>query len=167
MIPDIRIKYNGAKLRLVGFGFKKFHNLRLLEIGIKSIKERLSKAISEDDGPTKPLKKRYARYKSKRTKRRAVRDLNLTGEMLAEIIPRYADDRQAIGDTSTRKGRLKARVHSDLLRFSNADQATMLKTAETFFNEGVEQTVFSGRGPARAAASSRASLSNRRTYFGR
>jgi len=167
MIPDIRVKYDGVNVRLVGFGFRKFHNLRILEVGIRSMKERLAKGVSEDDGPTKPLKKRYARFKSKKTGRRAVRDMNLTGALLDEIKPRYSDDRQAIADAGTRLGRMKARVHSDLLRFSNGDQAKMLELATQLFADGVEQTIRTGRNLPRAAATSRSTITARRTYFGR
>jgi hypothetical protein len=167
MIPDVRIKYNGVNVRLVGFGFRKFHNLRILDAGIKAMKARLAKGVSEDDGPTKPLKKRYARFKSKKTGRRAVRDMNLTGALLDEIKPRYSDDRQAIADAGTRLGRMKARVHSDLLRFSNGDQAKMLELATQLFADGVEQTIRTGRNLPRAATTSRSTITARRTYFGR
>ncbi len=166
MIPDIRVKYDGVNVRLVGFGFRKFHNLRILEVGIRSMKERLAKGVSEDDGPTKPLKKRYARFKSKKTGRRAIRDLSLTGALLEEIKPRYADDRQAIADAGTRIGRMKARMYSDLLRFSNGDQAKMLELANELFADGVEQTVRVGRNLPRAAATPRSTISARRSYFG-
>ena len=165
-IPDVRIKYNGVNVRLVGFGFKKLQNLRILETGIKSVKARVGKGISEDDGRTKPLKKRYARFKAKKTGRKAVRDLTLTGQLLQEIKPRYSDDRQAIADASTRMGRMKARIHSDLLRFSNTDQAAMLATAQTLFTDGVQQTIRTGRNLPRASAVNRSYFANRRNYFG-
>ncbi len=167
MIPDIRIKYNGVNVRLVGFGFKKLHNLRILEKGIESIKARLASGISDSDGQTAPLKKRYARFKSKRTGRRAIRDLNLTGQLLGSIKPRYSDDNQAIADAGTRIGRMKARIYSDLLRFSPANQKEMLALAEGLFAEGVEQTVRAGKNLPRAAAFSRQTKFNRTSYFGR
>ena len=167
MIPDIRIKYNGVNVRLVGFGFKKLHNLRILEAGLKSIKARLAKGIGETDSSTKPLKKRYARFKSKRTGRRAIRDLNLTGQLLDSIKPRYADDRQAIADAGTRIGRLKARVHRDLLLFSNNDQKVMLAVAEKIFTEGVSQSFRVGKDLPRATSTRRTTITNRRTFFGR
>jgi len=166
MIPNIRVKYNGVNVRLVGFGFQKFHNLRILEAGLKAMKARLAKGVSEDDGPTKPLKKRYARFKSKKTGRRAVRDLSLTGTLLAEIKPRYSDDRQAIADAGTRVGRMKARVHAGLLQFSNGDQAQMLELANQLFADGVAQTIRMGRNLPRAAATSRSTITARRSYFG-
>jgi hypothetical protein len=167
MIQDIRIRYNGVRVRLVGWGFRKFHNLRVLETGIASIKERLAKGIGEDDAPTKPLSKRYARRKAFTRRRRAVRDLDLTGQLLDSIKPRYADDRQAIADAGTRIGRLKARVHRQLLLFSEKDQAAMGDAAGQLFKEGVTQQFTSAPRYRRAAATPRASIRNRKTYFGR
>ena len=167
MIPDIRIKYNGVNVRLVGFGFKKLHNLAILEEGIRSIKARLAKGVGENDGPTKPLTKRYARFKSKRTRRRAIRDLNLTGQMLESVKSRYADDRQAIADAGTRLGRMKARINRELLLFSNNDQKAMLGRATELFGQGTAQTFIGGKTLPRATATGRAAINNRRTYFGR
>lgn len=167
MIPGIRIEYNGVNVRLVGFRFSKFDNLRILETGIASIKGRLAKGIGENDGPTKPLTKRYARFKAFARRKKAVRDLDLTGRLLSEIKPRYADDRQATADAVTRLGRLKARVHRDLLQLSDNDQKAMLEKAGDLFAEGAAQTVQAGRNLARAASGGRAAIQNRRTYFGR
>ena len=167
MIPSVRIKYNGVNVRLVGYGFKKRQNLVVLETGLASIKERLEKGIGENDTPTKPLSKRYARYKAFVRRKKAVRDLDLTGQLLDSIKPRYADDNQAIADAGTRIGRLKARKYRELLQFSERDQAAMLDRAGGLFNTEVQQVFQIGRGPGRSAAESRATISNRRTYFGR
>lgn len=167
MIQDVRIKYNGVRVRLVGWGFRKFHHLRILETGIRSMKERLSRGLAETDAPTKPLTKRYARFKSKRLRKRAVRDLNLTGELLDGIKPRYADDRQAIADASGRKGRMKARMYRNLLIWSERDQAAMADVAATLFKEGVSQEVTAAPRYRRAATTSRQAIRNRKTYFGR
>ena len=164
---EARIKYNGVNVRLVGAGFAKYQNLRILEVGIKSIKARLARGISENDSPTKPLTKQYARYKSYVRRKKAVRDLDLTGRLLDEIKPRYADDRQAIADASTRLGRLKARKYADLLRFSDRDQATMLDTARDLFGEVTEQAIRIGRGIAKQRSLSRSIVNNRTAYFGR
>ncbi len=170
MTIDVRIKWNGVNVRLRSFGFRKFHNLKIMDLGLKSIKERLAKGIGETDAPTDPLKKRYARFKSKRTGRKAIRDLNLTGSLLNGLRTRYADDRIAIADAGmgkgARKDRMKARVHRKLLLFSPADQKKMLELATKLFREGVTQEVRGGVRP-RAADSNRAEISSRKTYFGR
>lgn len=167
MIQDVRIKYNGVRVRLVGWGFRKFHHLKILETGINSVKERLARGIGETDAPTKPLSKKYARFKAYARRKKAVRDLNLTGELLAGIKPRYADDRQAIADASGRRGRMKARVHRNLLIFSERDQAAMGDVAASLFREGVSQEVTAAPRYRRAATTSRQSVRARRTYFGR
>lgn len=170
MTVDVRIKWSGVNVRLRSFGFRKFHNLRIMDLGLKSIKERLAKGIGENDAPTDPLKKRYARFKSKRTGRKAIRDLMLTGSLLSGLKTRYADDRIAIADAGmgkgARKDRMKARVHKRLLMFSPADQKAMLELATKLFKEGVTQEVRGGVRPT-AAASTRAAISSRQTYFGR
>jgi hypothetical protein len=138
-IPDIRIKYDGARLRLRGFGMKKFHNLKILEAGLRSIRARLARGIGEDDQRTAALKKRYAAYKSRVTGRRAIRDMQLTGATLAGIKPRYADDHQATADASGRRGRVVARVNKRLLLFSPADQQVMSEIAHDLFREQASQ----------------------------
>lgn len=139
MMLDIRIRFNGARVRLRGFGMRKLHNLKVLLEGIKSIRERLARGIGENDAPTKPLNKGYARRKVRKGKR-AIRDLNFTGDLLPGIKPRYADDNQAIADATGRKGRMKARMYRRLLQFSPADQAKMSRLAEQLHRENVTQT---------------------------
>jgi hypothetical protein len=169
VIPDIRIKYNGVNVRLVGFGFKKFHHLRILETGLESLKERLSAGIGEEDGAPRPLKKRYARWKSKVLRKRAVRDLTLTGALLKELLPRYADDNIASADASTRDGRkkLRSKYNRESFQWSPKNQKDMLDRAGELFTEGVEQTVRFGKNLPRAAAFSRQTKFNRTSYFGR
>lgn len=165
MIQDVRIKYNGVKVRLVGWGFAKYHHLRILEAGISSIKARLARGIGSDDAPTKPLSKKYARFKAYSRRKRAIRDMELTGQLLDSIKPRYADDRQAIADAGTRIGRLKARVHRDLLIFSERDQAAMSDVAAGLFRSGVTEQFANIPRYRRAAATARASITARRSFF--
>jgi hypothetical protein len=167
MIIDTRIKYNGVNVRVVGWGFRKFHNLKILDAGIASIKSRLARGIGADDQKTKPLKKKYARYKAFARRKKPIRDLDLTGQLLDSIKPRYSDDTKAIADAGTRMGRMKARVHRDLLIFSEGDQSAMSDVAGTYFREGVSQAAISGSSSRRAAATARQTNFNRRTYFGR
>jgi hypothetical protein len=173
MILDTRIKWNGVNVRLVGFGFRKFHNVKIMDAGLKSIKARLAQGIGEDDGPTEKLTKRYARFKAKRTGRRAIRDMKLTGSLLGGLKTRYADDRHAVADAGQGKGarqdRQKARVHRKLLLFSDNDQKNMGIVAASLFREGVRQ-ISGGLRPTRFAtggAAGREQIRTRRTFFGR
>lgn len=142
MIFDTRIRYNGVRVRIRGASFRRFHNLRILSAGVEAIKFRLEKGIGSDDARTKPLSKGYARRKSKLVRRRAIRDLDLTGQLLQELRPRYADDNRAIADTSTRMGRMKARLYRELLIFSENDQAAMAEIAARLFIDDVAPGVF-------------------------
>lgn len=138
MIPETRITYNGARVRLVGPGFQKMDNIQIIEAGYESIKARLSRGIGSDDAATKVLSKSYARLKQRRFGRPPIRDLRLTGQLLDnEIKVRYADDNGAIMDASTRLGRTKARVHRAELLFSERDQAAMSEIAEALFHDQV------------------------------
>lgn len=142
MIFDTRIRYNGVRVRIRGASFRRFHNLRILSAGVESIKFRLEKGIGSDDAKTEPLSTSYARRKSKLTRRRAIRDLDFTGQMLSELRPRYADDNQAIADTSTRMGRMKARLYKELLLFSDNDQAAMAELAGKLFKGDIAPGAF-------------------------
>ena len=140
---DIRIRYNGVKVRLRGeMGMKKLHNLRLLEIGLASVKERLVRGIGSDDAPTAPLKKRYAIYKSKVLGKRAIRDLRLTGDFLDTLLPRYADDTQAVAYPGGRAGRMKAILYHDLVSFSDGDQRKIAAQAQKYFKAQVAQVAY-------------------------
>lgn len=140
MIPDVRIKWNGVRVRLRGFGLRKIQHLKILGVGLKSIKARLARAVGQDDAPTEPLTKRYAIRKTRAGKSNR-RDLNLTGQLLEGIKPRYSDDYRAIADATGRKGRMKARLYRDLLMFSPRDQVDMGRIATVLFKESVQRTM--------------------------
>ncbi len=149
---DTRISYQGAKVRIRGLEFSKAQNhLFLLTIGINAMKARLASGRDENDGKTKPLTRGYARYKSRVTRRAAIRDLRLTGQLLDGIKPRYGEDHQALADATGRLGRLKARVNRELLKFSPADQEIILSAARAVFREAAEQ-VFHQLSPKRRNA---------------
>ena len=140
MIPDIRIRWNGVKVRLRGFGLRKLQHLQILEVGLKSMKARLAGAIDQNDAPTKPLTKRYAIRKTRAGKGNR-RDLRLTGALLDGIKPRYADDFRAVADATGRLGRIKARIYRDLLKFSPRDQVAMGRISTVLFKQNVQTTL--------------------------
>ena len=140
MIPDVRIRWNGVKVRLRGFGLRKLQHLQILEVGLKSIKARLVGAIDQNDAPTKPLTKRYAVRKTRAGKGNR-RDLRLTGALLDGIKPRYADDFRAVADATGRLGRMKARIYRDLLQFSPRDQIAMGRISTVLFKQNVQTTL--------------------------
>jgi hypothetical protein len=164
---DVRIRYNGVRVRLRGFGFRKFHNLRLLEAGLASVRTRLERGLGSDDTPTQPLTKRYARYKSKVTRRKAVRDLRLTGDFLDNFLPRYADDHMAVAYSRGRLGRMKAILYRDLINFSENDQNAMRELAGRFFKEQVTEVRHQLTPQVSRGTPGRQAVTFRRQYFGR
>ena len=164
---DVRIRYNGVRVRLRGFGFRKFHNLRLLEAGLASVRTRLARGLGSDDAPTKPLSKRYAPYKSKVTRRKAVRDLRLTGDFLENFLPRYADDQMAVAYSRGRLGRMKAILYRDLINFSDNDQKVMRELTGEFFKEQVTEVRQQLAPRGSRGTPGRQAVAFRRQYFGR
>lgn len=140
MIPDTRITYKGARVRLAGVQLLAEDNIRIIEAGYASMKERLSRGIGSDDAVAKALSKQYAELKTRRFGRAPIRDLRLTGALLdREIQVRYADDNGAIMDAASRLGRTKARVNRDMLQWSERDQAAMSEMAAQLFHDQVER----------------------------
>lgn len=165
---DLKIKRKGVNVRLVGFGNRKFLNLKLLDIGLASVKARLAKHIGSDDAPTKPLTKRYARRKSKLTGRAAWRDLRLTGSFLDGFLPRYSDDNRAVAQPAGRLGRIKAVLYRDLINFSAADQRAMYRAAEEMLTVPFSQVftpITSGAAPGTATAAARRQYERNRSTF--
>lgn len=63
------IKWNGRRVRLMGFGVRKYQLFRLGNIGVESIKERLSRGVGSNDQQMPPLKfTRRKRYSKKQQK---------------------------------------------------------------------------------------------------
>ena len=166
---DLRIKYNGVRVRVRGFTQRKLINIRLLEIGLDSMKERLSLGVGSDDAPTKPLSRSYARRKAKITRHKAIRDLRLTGKFLDTFQPRYSDDDRATANSGGRDGRLKAILYRDLINFSTTDQRRMSDAAGKWFREQTTQVFepLTGGGKVKNARFVRTALFGRNTSFAR
>jgi hypothetical protein len=145
--------FNGVRVRLRAYNQDRArNNLRILATGIESMKRRLADGVGSDDQRLAPLTKNYAKYKSRVTGRRAVRDMRLTGSLLDGIKPRYADDSMAIADASGRRARMgkikagitdrvKARIHKRHLIFSPKDQEAMSREAAEVFQSHVAAVV--------------------------
>jgi hypothetical protein len=137
---DLKLKRDGVKLRLVGFGPRKRFNLRVLEVGLASMKQRLARGVGSDDGPTRPLTKRYAIRKTRQLRQAAKRDMRLTGAFLDSFLPRYADEQRAAAYAGGRLGRAKAILYKEeLLNFSAADMRAMSEMARRLVPEEILQ----------------------------
>jgi hypothetical protein len=137
---DLKLKRDGVKLRLVGFGPRKRFNLRVLEVGLASMKQRLARGIGSADTPTAKLSKRYAIRKTRLLRQAAKRDMRLTGAFLDSFLPRYADEQRAAAYASGRLGRAKAILYKeDMLNFSASDIRAMSEMARRLVPEEIVQ----------------------------
>lgn len=112
--------------------------LKLGTVGLAAVKNRLAAGLGPTDGPAKPLTKRYAIYKSKRLRRRAVRDLSLTGSMLGNLSVRTVSERAAKAALTSRKERIKGLVNmrrEPWLVFSPRNRAAVLEAARRILRE--------------------------------
>jgi hypothetical protein len=118
--------------------FRQLEMLKLGTVGLAAVKNRLAAGLGPTDGPAKPLTKRYAIYKSKRLRRRAVRDLSLTGSMLGNLSVRTVSERAAKAALTSRKERIKGLVNmrrEPWLVFSPRNRAAVLEAARRLLRE--------------------------------
>lgn len=164
--PVIRIKYQGRRVRLIGFGPRKYQLFALAQAGVRSIKARVAQGIGSSDVSMPPLKgKQRSRYSEKqkrwipfgppeygwpREKKKAglnpIRDLTGKGDdgghMLDALRVTSASDTRATIDISTRKGRLKARANEQRtpwFGFSGKDTRNMLEAARKIWGQNIAE----------------------------
>ncbi len=93
MAKSVRIWFK-KQLRLEPLTFKQRDMVTIGNAGLLSVFNRLREARGPNDGPAKPLTKRYAIYKTRRGKGN-VRNLSLTGQLLAGLKLRTVSDSRA------------------------------------------------------------------------
>ena len=136
-MPSVRIWFR-RQLRVDHLNFRQLEMLKLGTVGLAAVKNRLAAGLGPTDGPAKPLTKRYAIYKSKRLRRRAVRDLSLTGSMLGNLSVRTVSERAAKAALTSRKERIKGLVNmrrESWLVFSPRNRAAVLEAARRLLRE--------------------------------
>jgi hypothetical protein len=136
-VPSVRIWFR-RQLRVDHLNFHELEMLKLGTVGLAAVKNRLAAGLGPTDGPAKPLTKRYAIYKSKRLRRRAVRDLSLTGSMLGNLSVRTVSERAAKAALTSRKERIKGLVNmrrEPWLVFSPRNRAAVLEAARRILRE--------------------------------
>jgi len=136
-VPSVRIWFR-RQLRVDHLNFRQLEMLKLGTVGLAAVKNRLAAGLGPTDGPAKPLTKRYAIYKSKRLRRRAVRDLSLTGSMLGNLSVRTVSERAAKAALTSRKERIKGLVNmrrEPWLVFSPRNRAAVLEAARRLLRE--------------------------------
>jgi len=140
-MPSARIWFK-KQLRVDHLNFKQFQMLKLGTVGVAAVKNRLAAGRGPHDGPAKPLTKRYARYKSKRLRKRAVRDLRLTGQMLDNLKVRTVSEKRAYAGLTSRKARIKGRANTRIepwLVFSPRNRLAVARAAERMFRENIKR----------------------------
>jgi len=73
-VPSVRIWFR-KQLRVDHLNFHQLEMLKLGLVGLAAVKNRLAAGLGPTDAPAKSLTKRYAIYKAKRLRRRAVREI--------------------------------------------------------------------------------------------
>jgi hypothetical protein len=166
----VRIKWNGGKVRLLGFGMQKYQMLKIGQAGLDDLKARVREGLGVNDAPMPPLKERrvtrlgnvvvlgadrgYKGFKAKIGKK-PIRDLTLTGRMLANLSVRSASAEQVkIGLTSA-KERQKALANerrAEWLGWSPRNIEVVMKEARRLFKLNVAALAQTLRGRTRRAA---------------
>ncbi|MCS7023889.1 MAG: hypothetical protein NZV14_03755 [Bryobacteraceae bacterium] len=122
--------------------FHQFQMLKLGTVGLAAVKNRLAAGLGPTDGPAQPLTKRYAIYRSKRRKRRAVRHLSLTGNILCNLSVRTVNDPAAKAALSSRRERIKGLANQrrePWLVFSPRNRAAVVVAARRMLRETTPQ----------------------------
>ncbi len=118
--------------------------LKVGTVGLAAVKNRLAAGLSPGDAAAKPLTKRYAIFKSKRLRRRAVRDLSLTGSMLRNLSVRTVSEKAAKASLTSRKDRIKGLANERIepwLVFSPANRAAVTEAAKRIFREMIPRLI--------------------------
>lgn len=126
------------QIRVDHLTFRQFQMLKLGTVGVAAVKNRLAAGLGPEDSPAKPLTKRYAIYKAKRLKRRAIRDLRLTGAMLRNLSVRTVSENRARAGLTARRERLKALANTrrePWLVFSPRNRAAVVEAGRRIMQE--------------------------------
>jgi len=142
-VASVRIWFK-RQLRVDHLSFRQFQMLKLGTVGLAAVKNRLATARGPTDAPAKPLTKRYAIYKSRVLRRRAIRDLSLTGSMLRNLSVRTVSEKAAKASLTSRKDRIKGLANERIepwLVFSPANNAAVTEAARRIFREMLPRLV--------------------------
>lgn len=142
MAASIRL-YVKKQLRLDRLNFRQSEMYEIGQAGLDSVLQRLAAAKGPNDGPAKPLTKRYAIYKSKKHLGNR-RNLRLTGAMLSNLKLRTVSDNSAKAALTSRKEREKGRYNmrrEEWLVFSRANAKAVYEKAKGLLSGRVKRMV--------------------------
>lgn len=140
-----RIRVYVKKKLIVGsLAFRPQQMYKLGQVGTLAVKKRAGSGTNIDDGPAKKLSKGYAIFKTRKFRRKAIRDLTLSGEMLNNLQVRTVSNTSAEARNSTRKDRAKANRQQQIepwMLFSRANQTEVLQASRAIFSDIVSHLV--------------------------
>jgi hypothetical protein len=148
-----KLKFSsGAKLTIFGDPSLTTRQMyQLTQFGVDVIQNRVSRGIGSNDQPMPGLKRGYAIAKTKAGKGNR-RNLQYSGEMLANLTVRSVSASQGRADITSAKQRLKARVNeqkSPWFGWSARDLAQISAMSRRLFGENIADFGV-GRGRGRA-----------------
>ena len=141
-MPSVRV-YQKKQIRLDRLNFRQTQMFKIGNVGVAAVKNRLAAAQGPDDGPAKPLTKRYAIWKTKLGKGNR-RNLMLSGDMLRNFMVRTVSENKAKASNSTRKDRIKAWITSKIepwIVFSPRNKAAVVSAANQVLREAAPRLV--------------------------
>jgi hypothetical protein len=112
LFPNKVTVYVKKQLRLDRMTFRQQDMLQIGVTAVESVKGRIRNIQNANDAPALKLTPAYRRRKQKRTGR-TVRDLSLTGKMLANFQVRTVTPTSAQARNTTRLDRIKAAKNND------------------------------------------------------
>jgi len=112
---NVRV-YVKKQISIAHLSFNQTQMLKLGTVGLATVKNRVQAVKDGNDAQSPPLTTKYARRKSRVTRRAAVRDLTYSGKMLNNLQVRTVSDQVAYASLSTRADRKKALFHTEFFR---------------------------------------------------
>jgi hypothetical protein len=122
MSQSVRIWKKGS-LNLGDISFQQREMVEIGSTGLLSVFKRVTQAQGPNDGPAKPLSKRYAMYKSRLGKGNR-RNLILTGQLLGSLKLRTVTENRAYSAPDARmrvENRAARKKNKAIPRFTNRD----------------------------------------------
>lgn len=136
--------YCKKQIQVASMNLRQSQMFKIGNAGVAAVKYRVSSAIGPNDGPAKPLTRRYAIRKTMAGHGNR-RNLTYSGDMLRNFGVRTVSEKEAKASLTTRKDRIKAWINEKIeswCTFSNKNQETVRATAQTVVNEQSKRMVF-------------------------
>lgn len=141
--PRVRV-WVKKQIRIDHLSFNQTQMLKLGTVGVANVKNRVQSAMGPEDSKAKPLNKRYAITKSTKLRKRAVRDLTVTGALLGNFQVRTVSENKAFASLTSRKQRDKGKALSGIeawMVFSPTNVKQTVASARRIFTESLPHMI--------------------------